>query len=342
MGLFVIEKNGKKIVGGKNKFVVDYDDLPEEIKKEDMERERLLREEQERKEAEARALEEARRLEEEAKKPQEKPVIYEKPKRGLFKRKEKKVKEKKQEIKEETPKQVNKIADKTSNLNNYVSNDRNYLNNITYANIDLENKEEDSSLYKGKLKTESTIFGICFKSILMSYLIFVLICGAIVITYYVLKRFDIFSLQLFKGQDMYTVEEFNNNNLRTMGILAGVTLVLSLISLLAIRMSVRSSLRKKYLSKINIYIYDVFIVVLNILFFVLIIMAIFRLIDNLHDQFAILVELKKIDGPVNIEAIEHFKMFIVIISSVILTLSSYFDVELIYKKNKFVFDDSVF
>ena len=96
------------------------------------------------------------------------------------------------------------------------------------------------------------------------------------------------------------------------------------------------------MSKINIYIYDVFIVILNVLFFVLIIMAIFNLLDNLHDQFAILVELEKIDGPVNIEAIIHFKMFIVIITSVILALSSYFDVELIYKKNKFVFEDSVF
>ncbi len=325
MGLFVVEKNGKKIVGGKNKFVVDYDDLPEEIKQEDLERERQLEEQN---------IEKQELI-------KEKPVIYEKPKRGLFKKKEKKVKvEKKEETPE--PKKEDKIVDSTSNINNYVSNDRNYLNNITYANNEVEEKIEDSSLYKGKLKTESTIFGICFKSVLMSYLIFVLICGVIVITYYVLKRFDIFSLQLFKGQDMYTVKEFNNNNLRTMGILAGVTVVLSLIALIAIRWSIRSGLRKKYLSKINIYIYSAFIVILNILFFVLIIMAIFHLLDNLHDQFAILVELEKIDGPVNIEAIIHFKMFIVIITSVILALSSYFDVELIYKKNKFVFDDSVF
>ena len=156
MGLFVIEKNGKKIVGGKNKFVVDYEDLPEEIKQEDLEREKEL---------------EAQQQEEQKELIKEKPVIYEKPKRGLFKKKEKKVKvEKKEETPE--PKKEAKIVDSTSNINNYVSNDRNYLNNITYANNEVEEKIEHSSLYKGKLKTESTIFCICFKSVLMSYLIY--------------------------------------------------------------------------------------------------------------------------------------------------------------------------
>ena len=329
MGLFVIEKNGKKIVGGKNKFVVDYKDLPEEIKQEDKIREQQMQEQQ---------IKQQELI-------QEKPVIYEAPKKSLFKRKEKVVTPKVEEKKEEPVKKVEKkkIEEKTSSLDNYVSNDRNYLNNITFANAEVKEVEEDTSLYDGnKLKTESTIIGICFKTILISYLIFVLVSGLVLIAYYVLNRFNVLNVELFRLREFYTVREFNNNNMRTMGILAIYTSFFSVLALVAIRTSISMGLKKKYLSKVNIYIYDVFIVLMNVLFFILIILAFFNLIDNLHDQFALLVEMKKIDGPVNIEAIIHFKMFVVIIASMVLTLSYYFGVELIHKKNKFIFDDSVF
>ena len=331
MGLFVIEKNGKKIVGGKNKFVVDYKDLPEEIREEDRIREQQIQEQQ--------IQEQQQEL------IHEKPVIYEPPKKRSFKRKEKVVTPKEEVKKEEPVKKVEKkkIEDKTSSLDNYVSNDRNYLNNIAFANAEVKEVEEDTSLYDGnKLKTESTIIGIAFKTILISYLIFILVSGLVLIAYFVLRKFDVLNVELFRLRDYYTVREFNNNNMRTMGILAIYTTFFSLLALVAIRTSISMGLKKKYLNKVNIYIYDVFIVLMNVLFFILIILAFFNLIDNLHEQFALLVELKKIDGPVNIEAIVHFKMFVVIIASMVLTISSYFGVELIHKKNKFIFDDSVF
>ncbi len=319
MGLFVVEKDGKKIVGKKNKFIADYNDLPtdEELGIEQEVQEELIH---------------------------EKPVVYEAPKRGLFRKKEKTQIEKKKEIVEESPQEekASRIVDKTSSLDNYVANDDHYLNNIKYANNDVIIKEEDTSQYKGKLKTESTIFGICFKSILLSYLFLVILAGVIIIGYYVLQRYGLIHFELFPYQETYTVKEFNQYNMKMMGVLALVTVIVSLFVLIAVRWSVQSGLRKKYLSKTNIYIYDVFMIILNILFFVLIIMAMFQMLDNYHEQFELLVQLGKIDGPVNTETIVHFKMFVVIISSMVLAISAYFDVDLIHRKNKFVFDDSVF
>lgn len=324
MGLFVVEKNGRKIYGKKNKYIADIKDLPSD--------EELRASEQE--------LPEVKEV---PKYEPVKPVIYEKPKKSLFKKKEKIKKEKSIEItKEEKEVIPEEIINPTASLNNYVSNDSNYERNIRKANNKLLKKEEDTSMYKGKLKTESTIFGICFKTILLTYFRFMIMCAIVVVGYLLLDKYDYFHLELFPFQEIYTVERFNFLNMRAMGILAIITVVISLFAMFAIRRSVKSSLKKKYLSKVNIYIYDVFIALLNVLFFVLIILSMFYLVDNMHSEFLRLVENGKIDGPVNTETIIHFKMFVVVIASAILAISSYFDIELVYKKNKFIFDDSVF
>ena len=324
MGLFVVEKNGRKIYGKKNKYI-DFQDLPTD---EELNIQRQNEPE----------------LKEVLKYEPVKPIIYEKPKKSLIKKKEKV--QKKQEVvsikTEEKVEMPEEIINPTASLNNYVSNDRNYEKHIRSSNNKLFKKEEDTSMYKGKLKTESTIFGICFKSILMTYFLFMILCAIVVVGYLLLDKYDYLHVELFPFQDIYTVERYNFLNMRAMGILAGVTVVVSLFAMFSIRRSVKSCLKKKYLSKTNIYIYDVFIALLNLLFFVLIILAMFNMVDNLHEQFLKLVENGKIDGPVNTETIIHFKMFVVVIASAILAISSYFDIELVYKKNKFIFVDSVF
>ena len=127
-----------------------------------------------------------------------------------------------------------------------------------------------------------------------------------------------------------------------MGIILGASLViLCFISKLFINGAIKKVLKKNYLSKLNTYIYDGFITIYNIFYYVVISFGYFRCINNIFDRLESLNETGKIVEGVNIELFGLFKYAVVVVIAVFITLNVLRGVSIVYKKNRFVFEEQL-
>lgn len=229
-----------------------------------------------------------------------------------------------------------------SNYKNFVSNDTNYEESFKVANDDEKIDFKDEGMEDGILKNEASIFNTCFFTILDGYLSYIITLVIVLVMVYLLVKGLGYNFEIFPARDLYTADLFNSDVKRAMAILAIFTFVAGIIGIITMTISVRRRLKYYYLEKVNVFIYDAFLIFINIFLYVIVCALIFYEIDNLYLNFELLKSNGQLLEAVNIEAIVHFKMFIVIIDSVLLTLASYFCIDINHKKNKFVFLESRF
>ena len=89
----------------------------------------------------------------------------------------------------------------------------------------------------------------------------------------------------------------------------------------------------------NVYVYDTFLIVLNIFVFVMIAVGFFTVFNNYSDILTNWYAKDIIDTNANLGVIEAFKYVIVVIVAIFISLNSLIGIKITYEKNKFIFEN---
>ena len=196
-----------------------------------------------------------------------------------------------------------------------------------------------AGMNNGRIKNEIGIVPACVKTVLNSILKITILLGIVYLIYKYLN-IDI-DLTCFEGNE-YLTKDVYWDEFKKVGIIFGASLViLCFISKLFINGAIKKVLKKNYLSKLNTYIYDGFITIYNIFYYVVISFGYFRYINNIFDRLESLNETGKIVEGVNIELFGLFKYAVVVVIAVFITLNVLRGVSIVYKKNRFVFEEQL-
>ncbi len=196
-----------------------------------------------------------------------------------------------------------------------------------------------AGMSNGKLKNEIGIVAACIRTAISSLIKLAVFVGII---YVVLKyvKLDI-DLSCFSGKAYLTESSYWDEFLKV-GLILGLSLfIVCFMSKLFINGSIKKTLKKNYLSKLNTYIYDGFVAVYNVIIYVLVAVCYFMIINNIFDKIEKLKDAGKIIEGVNIELFNLFKYGVVVIVAIFIALNILKGISIAYKKNKFVFEEQL-
>ena len=210
--------------------------------------------------------------------------------------------------------------------------------NINNSSYDFTpSKVKDSGMSRGHVKKEYSLFGICISTICLTLFVF-LLTGLIA---WIITKVAHVNISVFPYKDSFTAQEFNSCLRRSFLILSGLLIGLCILVLFSINMTVNSRFINHYLSKYNIYIYDVYVLIINFLTYVGIIYIFFMEITKLNNAFKHWLEDGVITEKVNINTINIFKYVVIIVVVIFMVANSFSLVGIIHKKNRFVFEEEM-
>lgn len=215
------------------------------------------------------------------------------------------------------------LGDSLNSLNN-VNNDYNYDFGSTHAN----------QLKDNVIKNETKLIGAClstaFKTIIK--FIFIFLIGYFVVEF---SGFD-----LFKAGE-YSKEVFNEELNKAIMVMGISLFVLCFFVKGFINGSIKSVFKRKYLNKVNVYVYDVFVVIFNILSYVGVSVLYFYLIDVYYERLSNWKEAGRVLEDVNIEILNYLKYGIVVIVAIFIAFNVLRSLSIVHSKNKYVFEDEI-
>lgn len=241
-------------------------------------------------------------------------------------------------IEKELKSNVNRVEAKKRQQEILPGASLNSLNNSNKEyHFDFGNNS--AGMNNGKLKNEIGIMPACIKTAISSIIKIVVFIGII---FLVLKyaKLDI-DLSWFSEKSYLTKDSFWDEFLRV-GLIMGLSLlIICFITKLFINSSIKRVLKKNYLSRMNTYIYDGFIAVYNVIIYVILAFIYFININKTYKVLEKLRDSKLIVEGINIELFNLFKYGVVIVISVFIALNVLRGISIIYKNNKFVFEEQL-
>ncbi len=217
-----------------------------------------------------------------------------------------------------------KSADKEISLNNLNKK-------ATYA-YDF-GKDTNPEMAHGKLKTERSIVTAILSTMFMSFIIFGILFGGIFGIFKLLKL----EFVLFEQKKYYSLDMFNSELVIFLLTFFVLLLVVSFIAVIIINLSVKVRFRKAYLSKSNVYVYDVFLGMFNVLIFTIIGYIFFVILDGYNKDFIDFIDKGIVSSEVKLGIIDAFKYIIVVVSAVFMSLNTIRGISIAHKKNEFIF-----
>lgn len=227
------------------------------------------------------------------------------------------------------------IESETPKVNISRTNDTDSLNRLNNAdkgyNYDFGNSGKNKN--KERLKNERTILSACLFTFFRVFIGILVFVGL----FFLVTSF--LDFEFFYQQSSYTTKEFNEELRNCIILLFSSLLIVCVILKVYINSVVRACFKKKYLSKFNIYIYDVFLVLLNVISYILLAVIYFYIINGIYGDFKSWLDLGIISKEGNIEIINWFKYVVVVMISIFMSVNSFTGFSIVYKKNKFIFED---
>ena len=228
--------------------------------------------------------------------------------------------------KKNAPKPKVKSVDKEVSLNS--------LNLNTKKTYDF-GKDKNPEMAYGKLKTERGITRTIFSTIFNVFFFIAIVVGGV----FAFFKISGLSFNLFELRDYYTLQQFNSDLGKFILILLGMLMVSSFLMLIFINLSVKIRFRKSYLSKTNVYIYGMFICILNVLLYTLLAVVFFNIINSYNTLFVEWYGKNMIDPEASLDILGIFKYVIVVVVAVFMSLNSFRGIAIIHKKNQFIFEN---
>ena len=208
--------------------------------------------------------------------------------------------------------------------------------NISSTDYEFDFGNNSAGMNKGKIKIERNLLNACLTTI-TNTMLKVSFLGIIV---FIIFRFVKIDLGIF-SEEMYNLSLFNGEVIKLACIILGTLLIVSFVFKFNVNSSVKGCFRRKYLNKKNIYIYDVFIIVFNILLYVILALLYFAIVNKFYVNVVELQKAGNIVREANLEIINLMKYGIVIIVGLFIGLNSWKCIDIVHLNNKFVFDEEI-
>ncbi len=208
------------------------------------------------------------------------------------------------------------------------------VDSLGHLNMKIEEEEDtkldlSTTLKDGTIKYERGVIDTSFFTI-FDIVIKLMILIGVVIGAYVLFPYEI---HIFKVGDTMSVIEFNKQLLITVGVISSVFLITCFILVYIINSSISKRFRMKYLTKVNQYIYDVIVVIINITLYTLVAVGVFLVINYYYDMFKELVDNGILVSDAKISLINLYKYIAVVVVGLFIGLNSLKCVSIVKKKN---------
>lgn len=222
--------------------------------------------------------------------------------------------------------------DSLDSLNNLTTN----FNDSSIVEENLSAGMGDNNTIKNETSLISAVLGVIFSSFIMTLIDVIFLSGIIFLILY-------FTDLAGKVKSFFSLISSNIGVTHLFCIIVIICLII--VCFLAkgnIRGSIKRKFKYKYLSKINIYVYDVFVGLWNFIFYIFIIVLFFIIVNNYSDIFDLFVKLKFITANnVKLDGYNYVKYIIVVIASIFMSLNAMRDITLVHKLNQFVFDEEM-
>lgn len=198
-------------------------------------------------------------------------------------------------------------------------------------------EKSNAGMNGGKLKIERGLID----CVIISYLgVFIKLSLLFIFTYAIIYFLDI-PFELVIEKEYFTVNEFNKMLIRAGGILLGMLFLICFVVKIAINGSIKKRFRTKYLNKVNIYIYDVFVVILNVILYAFLAFCYFKVIEHINSDFVDFEKAGRLAKDISLNIFGIFKYVIVVIVSIFIALNSMRGIAIVHKRNEFVFNDDL-
>ena len=214
---------------------------------------------------------------------------------------------------------------------NHKANNNQVMSDYTNVSNNLYNDYDNVGMNGNTIKSEVKITTICVKTVIEISVILAIIIALVFVSTNIFN----YKVTLFTKLDEYTLKDYNAEVRRSFALLSGALVAICFIVKIVINNAIRGRFSKKYLKKINIYIYDGFIVLINVILYILIAAFFFYLVNEIN----IIIQNGKFIEEVNKDTINIFKYVIVIVITIFGVLNSFNGISIIHKKNKFVLED---
>jgi hypothetical protein len=209
------------------------------------------------------------------------------------------------------------------------------ISNSSYEFTPKKNK--DSGMSFGHIKKEYGLFGICISTIFIILIAFALLTMIYLI---ITKGFNI-NIRIFPVRDSYTAQEFKAGLRRSFLLLSGLLLGICVLVCLIVNLTVRTRFIKHYLSKFNIFVYDIYVLAINFFLYLGVIYIFFSEVSKLHNSFVKWLSDGVITEAVKTDTINIFKYIIVVVVVIFMVINSFALIGIIHKKNRFVFEEEM-
>lgn len=227
---------------------------------------------------------------------------------------------------EEMPKQKENLFGDSLDMLNNLNNDSHY----DFGSDKVSVNDRDV------IKLEEPIVKCCINTFTKSFLKVGIVC---LICYLLLKVFNV-DFKIFLVQD-YSKEIFYSE-LRKLFIIVSIILLLVCILIkISINGSIKSVFKRKYLNKVNVYIYDVFSVILNIIMYSVTSSVCFYYLNMYYDRLEKWQEIGRLVKNANIEIINWFKYAVVIVVAIFIAVNSLKSISIIHSRNEFRLEDEI-
>jgi len=235
----------------------------------------------------------------------------------------------------------NKVDGVTSN--DLINNSKVGDDNLGTLNLNATNYEynpekvKDDGMNRGRVKREEGIVSICISTLITAILVF----GLTLLAALIAMKFTGVKIDIFPTLDYYSLETYNASVRRSFIILASLLIGVCILIMFSLNLTIRSRFINNFLSKYNIYIYDIFSVFLNCFVYLGIIFLFFYIDNQMIEKINTLYKNGSIVIGVNLNTMELFKYIIIIVTIIFMILNAFNVVSIIHKKNRFVFEEEV-
>jgi len=226
--------------------------------------------------------------------------------------------------------------DKTA-TNGYYKQDTINRLNTTIEQYDFKKDHTKEGMSDGKIKTEQGLISTCLVTLLKTAIILIIISILLYVGFSLLNN----NIELFPSQSNYTNNEFNEYLKRTFILLFSILIFICSIIMVIINNIVNSQFRYNYLTKINMYIFNIFMILINASLYIINSYCMFQIVDNLHEKFSLWKKAGTIIGEVNIDTINIFKYVIVSVIAIFIVINAFSICNIVHTNNKFILEEEM-
>ncbi len=209
--------------------------------------------------------------------------------------------------------------------------------NTSIEQYDFKKDHHNEGMNDGKLKTEQGIISTCLVTLIKTVFIFMIIFLLFYIGFSLVNN----NIEIFPSKSSYTTDEFNTYLKRAFILLFSLLVFLCTIVMIIINNIINSQFKYNYLTKINMYMYNVFITIINASIYLISSYFMFTIVDNLHKKFSLWKTAGTIVGEVNIDIINLFKYVIVSVVAIFIVVNSFSICNIVHTNNKFILEEEL-